>query len=619
MNKTTIIAVGTLVIVAGIVAFATLMPDSIELPPDQETIVPQDPSVVGVPVASNILVGQSTRESTLTGEFSVPGSLQFTGIVFISYWPGTAECDWEFTPDDLINYNKLTGTVTVNIFESKLIFNENGGFEIEDIYFNGTHTLTKRPITAKNEYHFDDWSLTRGALNYISYPLTFYGTTHLYAQYTYHTPDKVAYEIRYNHSVPMDEALVTAFWGSNGIVERPPTWNPFDPPILGSISGEVVIADMYNNLPVTMIYDFGHTNISGIVFPNFLERIGENSFQQCRSLGPELIIPNTVKEIYDSAFDNCWSLERVEFEDGEGFISLRSGLFYQSGLKEVILKRVNVMPSWAFAKCGIQTIIIPADVTHIYRAAFTGTDLRQVIFEGDKLELVDNIAFEACPLVSISLPASARIAPDAFRGSLLLEKIDITDQQIIQIAKELHEVYIGPADNFIVNIERDAKYGGSDNYEGEYVANSEAITLKFEHFSIYVLDALIHEFFHHYQYVLTYGVGAEDFNSVPIQVYTYSNYFVIFENPYVIVANKQVLYDESDPTRGYLYESNVRSCESAGTPYVLIDSIILDQWRGYVPLLPDRSNWVEYWNQPTEADARGFASWFSGVRWKAVV
>ena len=68
-----------------------------------------------------------------------------------------------------------------------------------------------------------------------------------------------------------------------------------------------------------------------------------------------------------------------------------------------------------------------------------------------------------------------------------------------------------------------------------------------------------------------------------------------------------------------MYEDMVSSCESFGRPYVLIDDDVLDQWRDYIQLLPDRSNWVEYWNQPTEADARVFASWFTGVRWVAVV
>jgi len=304
-------------------------------------------------------------------------------------------------------------------------------------------------------------------------------------------------------------------------------------------------------------------------------------------------------------------LERVIFEDGEGFIKIGSQLFYQSGLKEITLKRVTVIPDWAFSHCAIETITIPKDVTRIGDFAFNGTTLRQVIFEGDKLETVGNRAFASCIIREISFPESARIAPDAFRYSLLLENIDITDEQITQIARELHEAYIGPADNFTVNITRDAKYGGT-KFEGEYLANTETINLRFEYFSIYVLDALIHEFFHHYQYVLMEGVGTEDFNSVPVYVNRYSHYSVPVENPYIIVANKQIPYGDSGLT--YSYESIVSSCISFGRPYVLIDENMLDLWRQpYIDYDETLNNWDEYWNQMFEADARGFSSWFTGV------
>jgi hypothetical protein len=246
--------------------------------------------------------------------------------------------------------------------------------------------------------------------------------------------------------------------------------------------------------------------------------------------------------------------------------------------------------------------------------AFAASPLQKITIEdGSLLTNIGNRAFGSCLFLSeISIPEAAYVAPDAFRGCSLLMKIDMTDEQINNIAKELHEAYIGPADGFTVSIIRGAQYGGM-NFEGEYAANTEAIDLRFEHFSIFVLDALVHEFFHHYQYVITHGVGPEDFNSVPRYVSKYSRYSVIFENPYIIVANKTVLYDESDPSKGYYYESIVRSCDSSGRAYILIDENMLDRWRQ--PYIPPEVDWDLYWNQPWEADARGFASWFSGVFW----
>jgi len=613
VNKAIAAVIGVLAIVAaGSAAFIMLPQDPVGPTEPGEPTLPQDPLVISAPVASNILVGQANTESTLTGEFSVPGDLNFTGIIFISYGPGTAECDWEFVPDDLTLYNKLTGKVTVHIFESKIIFNENGGFELDDIYFNGTYILSERLITAKNEYRFDDWSTIDGTASFITYPFTVSATTNLYAQYTYHTAEKVSYAMIYSSGTPTGKILAGALWGSNGIPEKPYALRPWDPPVAGSIAGEVVIADMYDGMPVTRVGNFGHTNITGIVFPNFIEFIG--SFEACSSLGPELVIPNTVKEIRSEAFQNCSSLERVIFEDGDGFINLGSIIFYESGLKEVHLHRVDTITSWMFAYCKIEEVFIPAEVTVIQSFAFAGSPLKKVTIEEDsRLTSISNCAFARCLIDEISVPAAAHVAPDAFRGCSSLMKINITDEQINNIAKELHDAYIGPADDFTILITRDARYGGM-NFEGEYVANTETINLRFEYFSIFVLDALVHEFFHHYQYVLVYGVGSEDFNSVPVYVSKYSRYSIFIENPYIIVANKNVLFDEFHPGAGLLYEWAVNYCEGLNRRYILIDDVILDEWRQ--PYIYPEVDWDLYWDQPWEADARAFASWFSGVFWQ---
>ena len=609
MKNAAIYIVGALVAVAGIAACTALLSDQGGVI-QHEPIAPQDPSITEMPTASSIVVGEPITESILNGGFSVPGVLRLIDDGQMPSAPGAINIGWEFTPNDMTRYNVITGTVTVAVFEYKLTFAENGGFEINDIYFNSSYTLSERLITAKNDYHFDDWGTTNNIADRISYPFTVSSTTTLCAQYTFHTAEKIRYGTIRNSNGP-DEAYASAVWGSNGIPEKPLGLNPFDPPISGSISGEVVIADLHNGLRVTDVASFDHTNITGIVFPNYIEEIGK--FQQCRSLGPELTIPKGVVKIGNNAFDNCWSLEKVEFENGEGFIELGDFLFYQSGLKEITLHRMTYVPWWAFGFCYIQTVSIPAEVTIIGQNAFTGcASLREIILEGNKITKIDNLAFDSCAITTLSLPPGAIIAPDAFRYCTDLEDLVITDEQIIQIAKGLHESYIGPADNFTVRIERNSIYGGL-NFEGEYQANTETIDLKFEKVSIYVLNALIHEFFHHYQYVLMYGVGSEDFYSVPVYVSNYSRYGIIFENPYMIVANDRILYTEANPSMGYLYEHTVQSCMSAGGAYVLVDNDRLDRWKQpYIDLLPDNSNWSDYWNQPLEKDVRFFAAWFTG-------
>jgi hypothetical protein len=573
-----------------------------------------DPVITTDIKASNILAGQSIFDSQLTGSFDVEGNLYFINGEKVINSPGNVSCEWAFEPYDNVNYKKITGTVYVSVFEYKVQFEENGGFEIEDIFFDGNYTIEKKIITAKNEYRFDGWVLMDESPNIIRYPFDIENTLVLYAKYTFHTAEKLEYGIQYDNGQPTNRAFVTANWGRYGIAAYPGILGNNDPPIEGSISGEVVMADMYNGFRVTAVSNFSHTNITGIVFSNFIETIG--SFVQCRKLGLELIIPNTVVSISAQAFENCHSLERIDFEAGDGCIQYGSRLFYQSGLKEVVLNRIDCIYEWTFAFTNIQSIVIPESITAIYQSAFAGSDLNEITIEGNNLEYVAGYAFNACSITNIAFPSKTRISPDAFKNALFLEEIDVTDEQINWIAQDLCEAFVGDKSDLTVNIIRDEAYSGL-YFEGEYLANTETINLRFEKFSLQVLDALIHEFFHYYQYVLMYGVGDANYYNVPVCVDQYSYSSMTFPPPYIIIANVQLLLDEKYPELGYLYEFYVYYCENLATQsYILIDEDTLNLWKEeYIQLLPDNSNWDAYWNQTFETDARAFATIFTGIQW----
>ena len=79
-------------------------------------------------------------------------------------------------------------------------------------------------------------------------------------------------------------------------------------------STKIKIADTYDDLPVKTIYDssFINSTITEIVIPNSVTSIGNSAFKNCSSL-VNIVIPNSVTAIDSYAFDGCSKLEKVYY------------------------------------------------------------------------------------------------------------------------------------------------------------------------------------------------------------------------------------------------------------------------------------------------------------------
>jgi hypothetical protein len=535
---------------------------------------PADAAILVAPTASNVQIGESTSKSRLTGTFNVDGDLHFVGEPKTLSSKGTVTCGWEFIPNDL-EYNSIAGIVEVRFCEEKIHFETNGGLDPGDICFDDSYYMSENIFTAKNDYRFDGWTMTAGGNDWVQFPQIITDSIVLYAGYTAHTGNKVKYQL---------------FEGKD--MRASAKYNN------SQVNGEVVIADMHEGRFVTGVGDFYETEITGITFNNYVKNIG--IFKDCYYL-ESIYIPNSVIRISPEAFLRCRRLRSVVFEEGNENLEVESAAFaYCLGLTEISLARLTRIRDWMFSSCeSLQSILIPQSVQEIYFQAFSSCEkLSEVIFIGDNLQKIGSLAFAGCrDLDSMILPPNTRISPDAFMLTPF-SNLGITDEQINWIAQDLHNNFIGSAVEFKVNIERGIQYTG-DNFEGRYIANTESVSLKFDTFSISILDALLHEFFHHYQYVLTIGVGDETYDMVPNYVDSY-NYGRNSDVPIIIIQKND-------------WQERV---ENINVPYILISNTTIAEWlQPYIPLLPDESNWEEYWNQPFEADAREFASWFTGVNY----
>jgi hypothetical protein len=665
--------------------------------------------ILEAPKASNILVNQSLSESILTGKFYTEGTLRFADPAKNFPTVGEHTVEWEFIPKDTTTYRIRTGVVIVCVYKYKLSFEESGGQrvwvqdngvlrgtggEMEDIFFNGSYTLDEETysisyggenlrdikmglVVAKNEYRFDGWSKVDSDANLIEFPITFSENTNLYAQYRFHTAEKLVYDYgtvsaKYKNEQQLNAAI-------NATV-----------PYNNSISGEIVIADMFNDHIITTVGKFAGTNISGFVYNNYSQNSGD--FNGCaelkqidfaptvKSIGnfsfsglTQVFIPNSAENI--GYFSDCTNLERVEYENAEkiAYSWENVGRFSNCpNLKEVILRRIDAIAPVMFENSGIERIVLPETVEIIMPMAFKDCaylqkvvlisdklsvideyafsgckSFEKIVFNGDKLSGVGQYAFSGCDsLQEISFPSKAWIDPLAFYGTPV-QKINITDEQIQWIANALHRMHIGNVDKFsgklIVNCVRDSQYVDM-NFEAEYVATTETINLYFDDFSIFILDALTHEFFHYYQYILCYGIGEKTFETV-LHVGGIKDGTPLYDDDYPeFNPNNGIMLSASiNPTivfiieRGYpptfgnnMYPLWITYDEMleylVGSEWVgyahyglwqLIDETELDLWKQpYIPLLPDLSNWHAYWSQPFEVAARYVASRFSGISYE---
>ena len=114
----------------------------------------------------------------------------------------------------------------------------------------------------------------------------------------------------------------------------------------------------------------GCCDLVNIVMPDSLTYIGSFAFSQCNKLS-NVIIPNTVYYVGRGAFYKCKNISSIIIPSsvvtlGSDEHSLTSGIFSESGLKEVVIEASSVIPSFMFNSCdSLKKVTIGVDVRGI--------------------------------------------------------------------------------------------------------------------------------------------------------------------------------------------------------------------------------------------------------------
>ena len=183
-----------------------------------------------------------------------------------------------------------------------------------------------------------------------------------------------------------------------------------------STPSTIVLPDTVKEIKASAFQD---TYSREIILPEGLERIGDAAFCNAARL-TEIVIPASVVEIGESAFGCCESLASITVAADNPVYTTIDGSLYTKDGKEliqyapkstptsyVIPEGVERVPEYAFAYCkSLTSITLPESITKIGERAFDGCS----------------------SLVDINIPAGVtEIGYRAFEGCTALERITLPD------------------------------------------------------------------------------------------------------------------------------------------------------------------------------------------------
>ncbi len=165
-------------------------------------------------------------------------------------------------------------------------------------------------------------------------------------------------------------------------------------------SGDIVIPDTYNNLPVTGIgYEAFYCceSLTSITIPDSVTSIGDSAFYCCSSL-ETINFGSGVESIGSYAFVGCDRLKSINVDSGNLNYSSSGGVLFNKD-KTTLVK----FPE----KKQAEVYIVPDGVKTIYERAFESCEYLKSVILPDGLESIEYNAFACCEnLVSISITDS---------------------------------------------------------------------------------------------------------------------------------------------------------------------------------------------------------------------
>lgn len=164
-----------------------------------------------------------------------------------------------------------------------------------------------------------------------------------------------------------------------------------------------------NGLETIGRYAFQYTAKKNVVIPNSVTELGEGAYTNCYSL-ETIKLSSSITEIPNELFYNCNYLESIDF-NGANIESIGRSAFYCCRLLENVILPDTVLSidAYAFEYCTALQAINLDEVTSIGSNAFEGCSSLNNIVLNDYLERIGDYTFSGCSsLESIILPEALK-------------------------------------------------------------------------------------------------------------------------------------------------------------------------------------------------------------------
>ena len=169
---------------------------------------------------------------------------------------------------------------------------------------------------------------------------------------------------------------------------------------LGSGS-EVTIPDQIDGYPVTQLVDSAfasNNNITKVIFPDTITKIGKYCFSYCRNLEGPLVLPKNLTSLGERAFEFCSSLSG-DLVIPDGITEIESQVFWGAGFDGVLTLPNNLRKIGyeAFRGSGFSgTLVLPPNLKSIGEAAFFRTDFEGTVTIPNSVTSIAKDAFYDC-------------------------------------------------------------------------------------------------------------------------------------------------------------------------------------------------------------------------------
>lgn len=174
----------------------------------------------------------------------------------------------------------------------------------------------------------------------------------------------------------------------------------------------------------------GHYNLTNVTISGVtLTEIGDSAFSECYKL-EKITLPNSLKRIGTYAFSECSVLNNITIPDGVTEIGTSAFDECKALTSVVIPEGVTAISSHLFEKCeNLNSVTIKGNITNIGASAFSRCTNLKTVSKDSLLVSIDNSAFSWCEnLENITIPYGVKTIGDyAFSGCENIQASTIPD------------------------------------------------------------------------------------------------------------------------------------------------------------------------------------------------